>query len=349
MSGVFVAMGPQAAPNPGLASLAPQRIVDTGFITLHTPWTVGLSFLGLELTVVFCGVLAFLHALGKYRRGDGAPLFTWGISFTYGLLMEIGSYNFADAFAHGQFSVMFYRHQLPLYVVTVYPVLQYTSIMAARRLRLGLVAEAFAAGLLIVAMDCPFDIIGPTQGWWWWFDHNPNMAYRWLGVPVTSYYWHLAWGGILAALTRVFARWGGDPKKPARIAILALPVSMLTIFFGLIAFVPFHVLKSRGVADGSILTGLIALSLCVVAVSLWRVAAREGLARTEPKDRRLLAIPVLYFGYHLLVALACLVTGVPGFGPKMAAIAVVTAAALAAHGLVYRSAGEPSVASAQGA
>lgn len=305
---------------------APAPLLDTAFVTIRAPWSVGLSFLGLELTVVACGVLALLHALAERRRGDGVPLFTWAVSFTYGIVMEIVSYNFIKSFAHGPFTVMFYRDQLPLYVVTIYPVFQYTSILVARRLRAGIPAQIFTAGLLIVAMDMPFDILGPNEGWWSWSATDANTAFRWHGVPVTSYYWHLAWGGILGALTAVFGRWGGDPRKPWRMAVLALPLAVLTMVLGVLSFIPFHVLKARGVADGTIVAGLFVVSLAVAAVS------RRAPA-VERFDSRLFAIPVLYFGYHLLAALARFAAGPGAFAGPMAVIASVTGLALLVHRL----------------
>jgi hypothetical protein len=309
----------------------PEPLFDTGFFTLHAPWSVGLSLLGLELAVVIAGVLALLHALRERRRGDGMPLFIWGASFTYGIVIELLSYNFLDSFTHGQFSVMFYRKQLPLYVVTVYPVLQYTSIVTARRLRLGFVGEAFTAGLLIVAMDFPFDVLGPVLGWWSWSDTDPNMAFRWHGVPVTSYYWHLAFGGILAGLTRALGRYGGDPRRPARIALLALPIAALTIVLGVIAFLPFHGLKAAGVPDGTIVAGLFVVGLAVFVLS-----RRRAISEPPALDRRLLAIPLLFYAYHLVVALTWAATGASGFGGRLAVIVSVTALALFAHSLAHR-------------
>ncbi len=311
-------------------SHAPQTLLDTAFVTLRAPWSVGLSFLGLEITVVACGVLALLHALGERRRGDGVPLFVWAASFTYGIVMELLSYNFLTSFVHGPFTVMFYRHQLPLYVVTLYPVLQYTSIVTARRLRAGIVAQAFTAGMLIVAMDMPFDILGPTQGWWSWSLTDPNMAFRWHDVPVTSYYWHLAWGGILAALTRIFARYGGDLGHPWRVALLALPVALLTIVLGVLSFLPFHLLKHLGVPDGTIVAGLFAVSFLVFALS-WR-----SMPAGQAPDRRLWAIPALYYAYHLVVAVVMLALGAAAFGGRMVVIAAVSTFALAVHRLAHR-------------
>jgi hypothetical protein len=315
----------------------PDRLLDTAFITLSTPTSVGLSFLGLELCVVLCGVLSLLHALGERRKGDGLPLYTWAASFTYGLVMEILSYNFIKSFAHGQFTVMFYHRQLPLYVVTLYPVLQYTSIMAARRLRVGPWAEAFAAGLFIVAMDMPFDILGPVQGWWSWSDTDPNIAYRWHSVPVTSYYWHLAFGGILALLTRLLGKWGGDVKRPALTLALVLPIPLLVIVLGVISFLPFHFLKARGVPDGAIVAGLFVLSAAVVAGAV----RRRGKAAALPADPRLLLLPQAYYGYHVIAAISALTVGGAAFGGRMVVIAAVSLAALWAHRTVL---GEPPAA-----
>jgi hypothetical protein len=308
----------------------PHRLLDTAFVTLSSPGSVGYSFLGLEVTVVICGVLALLHALRERRRGDGAPLFLWGVSFTYGIVMELSSYNFIDSFSHGQFTVMFYHHQLPLYVVTLYPVFQYTSVMIARRLRSGLVARMFLAGLLIVAIDMPFDILGPTQGWWLWSASDPNMAFRWHDVPVTSYYWHLAWGGILAGVTQVFGRYGGDAQKPWRIAALALPLALLTIFFGLLSFLPFHLLKYLGVPDGTIVAGLFAAALAITFLS------RKAAPLPAPRDAWLVAIPVMFYACHLVIAVAELARTGAAFRGKMAVIVGVTAAALVAHSRAHR-------------
>jgi hypothetical protein len=309
---------------------APQTLLDTAFVTLHAPWSVGLSFLGLEITVVLCGVLSLLHALRARRGGDGAPLVVWAASFTYGIVMELGSYNFLTSFVHGQFTVMFYHHQLPLYVVTLYPVFQYTSILTARRLRTGLVPQMLLAGLFIVAMDFPFDILGPTQGWWSWSASDPNMAFRWHEVPVTSYYWHLAWGGLLAGLTQVFSRWGGVVEKPWRAAILALPIALLTMVLGVLSFLPFHLLKALGVPDGTIVAGLFAVALLVTFLSHSKAPAPRA------PDLQLLAIPALYYAYHLLVALAMLGTGAAAFGGRMAVIATVTLLASLAHRAAHR-------------
>jgi hypothetical protein len=302
-----------------------EPLLDTAFITVSSPFARPLSFLLLELVVLSSGVLGLRHALRAPSRG---PLFTWVTIFVYGLVMEVLSYNFTTAFAHGQFTVMFYRHQLPLYVTAIYPVLLYTAIATARRLRVHRAAEPFVAGLLIVAMDVPFDILGPVAGWWSWSDADPNMAYRWLGVPVTSYYWHFAFGGILCALTRAVQPYVEAPAREARF-LLAIPVSLLTIVLGVLSFLPFHLLKAIGVSEGVIVGGLLGLGGAVLVV-----AKKE---RPQDRDELLLAIAALFYGAHLSFAVVRLVLGLrsgpglEGFLSRFVAIAAVTVLAAVAH------------------
>jgi hypothetical protein len=306
-----------------------EALLDTAFVTVYSPLAKPLSFLVLELVVLASGVLGLRHALRALRSGDRGPLFTWATIFVYGLAMEVLSYNFTSSFVHGQFTVMFYRRQLPLYVTVIYPVLLYTAIATAGRLRLHRAAEPFVAGLLIVAMDVPFDILGPVAGWWSWSDRDPNMAYRWLGVPVTSYYWHFAFGGILAALTRAARPYLTGPRR----FLLALPVAGLTIVLGVLSFLPFHLLKALGVADGTVVAGLLGLGVAVLVLA----------KKTPPGDRDalLLATPVLFYGAHLLFAVVLFMVGLVGFGSRFAAIAVVTGLAAVAHARAHRLGAEP--------
>jgi hypothetical protein len=309
-------------------------LLDTAFVTVYPPLSKPLSFLVLELVVLVSAGLGLAHARRALRAGDRGPLFTWIAIFVYGITMELLAYNFVKNFAHGQFTVMFYGRQLPLYVTAIYPVLLYTAIATAGRLGLSRWAEPFVAGLLIVAMDAPFDILGPVAGWWQWFDTDPNVAYRWLDVPVTSYYWHFAFGGILAALCRAVRPY---LVKPARFA-LALPVAALTIVLGVVAFLPFHGLKALGVSDGAVVAALLAVG---AAVALF---AKKG--RPEGRDGLLLATLVLFYGAHLAVAVGIAAHGAPGFRVKLGAVIAVTALAALAHASAHREvrtvAGAPS-------
>ncbi len=296
-------------------------LLDTTAVTLYTPWSRPLVHLALEIVVVTLAVLTLVHAWRARRGGDLAPLFTWATIFVYGLAMELLSYNFIDNFVHAQFSVMFYRQKLPLYITAVYPVLLYTGIATARRFRFPLWAEGFVAGLLIVLMDIPFDVVGPNVGWWSWSRSDPLLAHRWCGVPVTSYYWHLAFGGILAALTRAIA----PHVRTSRQFVLALPAAFVTIVLGVVAFLPFHGLAAVGVSQGVVVAGAWALCIAVLLA-----APKRALATP---DALLVALPATFYGLHLIVAVGTIPVGHLVF--VLAAIGCAVAVNVAAHGTAF--------------
>jgi hypothetical protein len=271
-------------------------IIDTRAVTLHDPSTLPLSFVGLELVVLGLAALTFAHARRAHRDGDRRALFTWITIIVYGLAMEVISYNTVDNFKHGQFTVMFYDRQLPLYVTAVYPVLLYTGIATARCLGLRSAVEPLAAGLLIVAMDAPFDLVGPLAGWWRWLDGHTEIAHRWAGVPVTSFFWHFAFGAILAALTSWVAGRSRRPRGPA--PWLALPVTVAVIVLGIVAFLPFHGAVAIGVSGGLFVGAALAAAAVAAIVAGVAGRVRPGF------DLRLAALWIVFYGYHGAVALA---------------------------------------------
>jgi hypothetical protein len=236
--------------------------LDTRAITIYDPTTRPASFLALELVVLAWCALTWRHAWRADARGDRAARITWLTILVYGLGIEAVSYTLVQNFAHGQFTVMLWDRQLPLYVVAVYPVLLYTGITAARALRLPRAIEPITSGLFIVTLDVPFDLAGPPAGWWRWFDSDPNLAVRWHGVPVTSFYWHLAFGAALAALTRFASRRARPP------AIASLWLAAGTIIVGVIAFMPMHALAAVGIGHGAFVGAAIAASAAATVVAL---------------------------------------------------------------------------------
>lgn len=262
-------------------------------MTLNNPLAHPLHFAGLELTVIGLALVTLVHALSAWRRGQAYPLFVWLSVLSYGVWMELISYNYLDNFHHGPFSVMLYHGKLPLYVVAFYPLLIYTSIMAVGRLGLGRLSEPFAVGLAIVLLDMPFDILGPDSGWWDWQSNDPNLRERWLTVPLTSYYWHITFGGCLSLLTRSVRS-----RLTVRAAWLALtPIAgALTIVCGALSFIPFHLLKTYGgISDAANLAILIVVAVGIVAL------AKKGAVGAP--DRVLLTIPFVYHAFFLLVLL----------------------------------------------
>jgi len=244
-------------------------------IALHS---APASFLIIQLVTLACAIATFVHA-----RRDRTAMRTWLAIVSYGVIMEVVSYLFVDNFAHGDFSIVF-GGKLPLYIILVYPVLLYTGIAIARRLGL----PAIGAGLVIVALDVPYDIVGPRLGWWRWFDGHPEIAVRWQGVPVTSYFWHFSFGAILCALS---ARW----KRTAAVPLIAIA----TIVLGVAAFLPVHGLEALGLGDGVIVGGAIAAATAWVSFS-----QRPAPAVERGRDRLLPAIAIAWLGTNILCMVA---------------------------------------------
>lgn len=267
-------------------------VLDTVPITIATPWSRPPVHLALETVIVAIGVATLVHALRARRAGDSLPLFTWTTILVYGVVMELLSYNFVDNFIHAQFSVMFYHRKLPLYVTAVYPTLLYLGIATARRFHFPRWAEGFAAGLLIVLLDVPFDVTGPVVKWWSWSPIDPLLSARWCGVPVTSYFWHMAFGGILAVLTSSIAP---HVRTTHQLVLSSFPAALLTIVLGVIAFLPLHGLAAIGVPHG--VTTACALAICAAIL----VAAQKEI--TMNPDRFLLAMVATFYLFHLAVAL----------------------------------------------
>ncbi len=243
------------------------------------PW----HFPALELLFIGLGLFTLGHALRAHRAGEPSGLRVWLVAVAYGLTMEILSYNFIDSFTHAQFTVMLYGGQLPLYIVFLYPLFLYTGWAIARSMQLGALAEGVAAGLIAVCMDLPFDVLGPALGWWTWSATDPNVAYRWAGVPVTSYLWHFKFGGALVFLC------GRVERRP-----LLLPlVPVGAIVLGGLLFVPFHIATRAGL-DAGLYTGV------VFAAAVAFVALRDAGTREATGLRWLLP------AYYPLYAALCL-------------------------------------------
>jgi hypothetical protein len=305
-------------------------------VILRNPLAQPGSFVALELAMIACGALTFAHAWGSWKRSrDLLPLFTWIAIVSYGVAMEIVSYETVDAFAHGPFTVMLYRGKLPLYVVFVYPALLYTGIAAARRLGLSRWAEPLVAGLAIVLLDAPFDVLGPDAGWWSWSSTDPNVHARWDGVPFTSYYWHVAFGACVALLTRSADRWLSPPRARPALLLAAPLVGVATIVLGALSFVPFHLLQKAGISDGANLALLVSASVGVATF------ARRGA--TQPADGLLFSIALGYHAFFIAVLVARSLGASVARGPEKAGVILVaTAVSIALHAYVqYR--GSPAL------
>ena len=289
----------------------------SSYLAFNNPLERPLHFLGLELMFVACFALTLVDARRAWRAGDRFIAFQWLAAFSYGILMELIAYNFIDNFWHARFTVQLYHNKLPLYVVCLYPVFLYTGLRVAQRWRLGALPEALLAGLAIALIDMPFDIAGVDAGWWSWSDKDPNIAVRWLGVPVTSYYWYLLFGAVYSLLCRAL-RSRLEKRHMWQFVALSPLVGGAVIFFGTLSFLPFHGLKALGVHDGWVVGAH--LAGCAV-LALWIRPRAIG-----PSLRPLFWVPLLLAAWH--VGLLLVLPHVPRQHLKLAVALAATAGVL---------------------
>jgi len=242
------------------------------------------SFVVLELAVGAAFALTLAHAIAHRKEG---ALFQWLTAFFYGIAIELVAFNYWNNYNHGQFTVQLYHRKLPLYVVFWYPALHYAGLKLVESWRLGKWIEPFLVGLCLMMLDVPFDTVGPDAGWWRWALKDANVETRWLGVPVTSYYWYLLFGAIYAALTRALK------SKSLLLTPLMAPA---IIVLGMIAFLPFHGLKALHVPDDAIVVAH--LAVCVVLA--WTVRP----VHPAPVSLQIRLVPLLlqFFPAFLCIA-----------------------------------------------
>lgn len=301
----------------------PPVFADRTLVAWSNPEGRPLHFLGLELLMGLGFLLTLRHALERRRDGDPQPLFRWLVILAYGVMMELIAFNFYQSYDHAQFTIQLYHRKLPLYITAVYVTLHYTGLEAVQRLRLPWWKEALLAGFSMCMLDIPFDTIGVDAGWWSWSRTDATVGVRWLGVPVTSYYWYLSFGATLASLCRASR---GPVARGTLFTSLGLAplVAASNIAAGIVAFLPFHGLVALGVPQGFVVAAHLALCLGLAA------ALRAPLAEPAPQPVRLLA--GLLPAYFLLVLAMIRVShGVPHAGAKLA---IMVAAAAASNGIV---------------
>lgn len=251
------------------------RDTSLGLLAFSSPFGRPWHQLALELAVLLASVLVLGHAIARARAGDRKPLFEWILLTSYGVQMELVAFAFLHNYEHARFTVQLVDGQLPLYVTGLYGTFMCAGTWLAQRLGARGWVEALVAGLAMCLIDVPFDLAGVPTGWWRWLDGDPNLAFRWLGVPVTSYYWYLVFGAVSVAIVR--GTWSRLEKRPfALAAALALPLGSLVIVLGVLGFLPFHAVHALGVSEGAIVAGHV--GVCVALALLSRGERRP----TEP-------------------------------------------------------------------
>jgi hypothetical protein len=227
------------------------------------PRALPFHFVGLELVFLACFVLTIRDVAARWRGGERYALFQWLVIVVYGVAMELLAFNAYPDYEHGRFTVQLYRQQLPLYVTFVYVVFHYTGLKLVERQGYRPLAEALVAGLAIVLIDVPFDVVGVDARWWIWHGQS-HVAQRWLGVPLTSYEWYLLFGAILVGACRLL-RPRIEHRSLAAYAVLAPLIAVGVIVVGVVSFLPFHALEAIGIPDLAIV-GVHAAACVVVAL-----------------------------------------------------------------------------------
>jgi hypothetical protein len=289
------------------------------------PW----HFVGLELVFLACFLLTVRDVAARWRRGERYALFQWLVILAYGVTMELVAFAAYPDYEHGRFTVQLVGGKLPLYVTFVYVVFHYTGLKLVERRGLRPLPEAVTAGLAILLIDVPFDVVGVDAGWWVWHPSSHDVAQRWLGVPVTSYEWYLLFGAVLVGACRLLR-----PRVEGRSLLayvgLAPLVALGVIVIGVIAFLPFHALEALGVPDGAI----VAAHAAVCAVVALRA---RGRADTAPPG--LSAITAVLAAWHVAVLSTLWQRGVVRDAPAKAAL--IAAAVVSLLFLFVRTAPSP--------
>lgn len=298
-------------------------------IVFSNPFERPLTFLALEVVVFTCFAFTAAHAVARFRQGERHHAFQWLVIFAYGVFMELIAFNFLHNYNHGQFTIQLYRNELPLYIPCVYLVLHYAGLKSVERLGLSRVPEALLVGFAICLLDVPFDILGVDAGFWSWSSTDPNLAYRFLGVPVTSFYWYMLFGALFAALCRAVK--APLARRSFAASVVAAPVVAVGILVtGVLAFLPFHALTALGIADGPIVT---AHAIVCAAVAVFYLLYRRERAR--PLSPTMLTIVVGLHAFHLALLAVLWREGlVPQASAKLFVIAAAALSSLAiARGL----------------
>jgi hypothetical protein len=265
---------------------------DGSYLAFHNPLDGPLHFAGLELLVMASFALTLRHAIERYRSGEKHHLLQWLTACCYGVIMELIAFNYINSYDHGQFTVQLYHRKLPLYVVFLYPVFHYTGLELAQRWKLKAIPEALIAGLAMCLIDIPFDVVGVNAKWWSWLSGDPNFKVRWLGVPLTSYYWYLTFGAAYALLCRLSRNF---VNRKGTVALLWLSplLGIGVVVVGTIFFQPFHGLVALGVPTEAVLAAHIAIC---VGLAIW--LRPRAIA---PSVATLSTIPIVLAAWHMAV------------------------------------------------
>lgn len=145
-----------------------------------------------EWSFVIIASLALIHAFivgGRWK-------YVWLGTYMHGVTTELVSFFMPDIdnYWHSQTTVIMLGRRLPFHIPLIYPSFMYHAAYMVAHARLPRWAEPFAAGLVEVLIDLPYDIMAVKFVHWTWHDTDPNIYDRHYWVPWNSYYFHLTFG-----------------------------------------------------------------------------------------------------------------------------------------------------------
>lgn len=286
-------------------------------VNLHDPagldhWTMPV----IELATLVGAALALRHAVRRRREGDPTGLAIWLAAVVYLVIVEPPLY-FPDQFGlqdqvglifvHNEFTVQFLYDRLPLYIVSIYPVMAFLAYELVRVIgvfeRRGPFASALTVGVVYHVFYEIFDHVGPQLHWWIWNPTAPTNEPFLASVPVSSMVNFALVGPVaLTLLVRLLvARHPDAATMPTRTLVVRSAGAGLLVPLGLVVGgLPATILSLGDATDhaaqGAAYWTMLAGAVVVAAVSLVD-AHRSTTAAPTPAARRYLTThATLYLG-----------------------------------------------------
>jgi hypothetical protein len=113
--------------------------------------------------------------------------------------------------------------------------------MTIRRYGFARITEAVCTGFFAGFLYMIFDNFGPMVGWWIWDNSDPTTRPYINNVPLTSYAWMFLFTSAFTFINRKISwDWVEQDKSKLKIAIAHIFQPVLTIFFGVLLFIPYN-------------------------------------------------------------------------------------------------------------
>ena len=332
------------------------------FVNFHNPFTLDhWTMLVIEIAMVIGAVLALLHALRRRRQGDPTTLAIWIAAVVYLIIVEPPlyfpeSFGLQDQvgliFVHNEFTVQFMWGRLPLYIVSIYPVLavmmfelvRLTGVMRRR----GPLVSALTVGFVYHCFYEVFDMVGPQLRWWIWNPAAPTNEPFLASVPISSMV-NFAVAGPVALTFLVLVLVGRRPNAAtmstgalvgrSALAGLLMPVGLVLGGLPATVFTFGEEINRTGQAIGY---WTMLAAVAVVAVLALVDAQRHHVAVDDPQARRyLIRHASIYLGALVISWAAALpeyvgaTDGITASGTPIGSLTYATAAFVLSLGFLW--------------